>query len=155
MARFVDRFSYRVTWSDEDQEYVGLCAEFPSLSWLEKTPEKALSGMRKLVKQNLDDLQVTSEPIPEPIALKTYSGKFMVRVPPETHRALALQALESGVSLRAHLSMHKWHIMGIKLAELRFKMLPICLILLASCALLCRIFYLILHSSCINRGALK
>ena len=51
--------------------------------------------------------------------------------------------------------MHKWHIMGIKLAELRFKMLPICLILLASCALLCRIFYLILHSSCINRGALK
>ena len=59
------------------------------------------------------------------------------------------------IDLRAPLSMHKWHIMGIKLAELRFKMLPICLILLASCALLCRIFYLILHSSCINRGALN
>lgn len=29
-----DRYTYRVTWSDEDKEYLGLCAEFPSLSWL-------------------------------------------------------------------------------------------------------------------------
>jgi hypothetical protein len=25
-----DRYTYRVTWSEEDEEYVGLCAEFPS-----------------------------------------------------------------------------------------------------------------------------
>ena len=99
MANFLDRYTYRVTWSDEDQEFVGLCAEFPSLCWLEQTPEKALAGMRKLVKETLEDMQVRCEAIPQPIALKTYSGKFMVRVPPETHRSLALQALESGVSL--------------------------------------------------------
>ncbi|MEZ4602099.1 MAG: type II toxin-antitoxin system HicB family antitoxin [Desulfobacterales bacterium] len=39
------------------------------------------------------------EPIPEPIATKNFSGKFMVRVPPDIHRKLALQAAESGVSL--------------------------------------------------------
>lgn len=94
-----DRYTYRVTWSDEDQEHVGLCAEFPGLSWLEKTPEKALAGIRKLVKESLHDMQANGENIPEPIALKTYSGKFMVRVPPETHRSLAIQAAESGVSL--------------------------------------------------------
>ena len=38
----VDHFTYRVTWSAEDGEHVGLCAEFPSLSWLAKTPEAAL-----------------------------------------------------------------------------------------------------------------
>ncbi|PIE39211.1 MAG: toxin-antitoxin system HicB family antitoxin [Gammaproteobacteria bacterium] len=99
MAEFPDRYTYRVTWSDEDQEYVGLCAEFPGLSWLEQTPEKALAGIRKLVRESVDDMTVGGEPIPEPIALKTYSGKFMVRIPPETHRSLAIQAAESGVSL--------------------------------------------------------
>jgi hypothetical protein len=41
-----DRYTYRVTWSEDDQEYVGLCTEFPSLSWLDKTPESALKGIR-------------------------------------------------------------------------------------------------------------
>ena len=41
-----DTFSYRVIWSDEDGEHVGLCAEFPSLSWLAQTPEAALAGIR-------------------------------------------------------------------------------------------------------------
>jgi len=36
-----DRYTYRITWSEDDNEYVGLCAEFPSLSWLAKTPETA------------------------------------------------------------------------------------------------------------------
>ena len=40
-----------------------------------------------------------SEELPEPIASKRYSGKFMVRVPPEVHRDLALKAAEAGVSL--------------------------------------------------------
>ena len=34
-----DKYTYRVTWSEEDQEYVGLCLEFPSLSWLAETQE--------------------------------------------------------------------------------------------------------------------
>ncbi|MEO3341062.1 antitoxin HicB, partial [Acinetobacter baumannii] len=28
------QYTCRVTWSAEYNEYVGLCAEFPSLSWL-------------------------------------------------------------------------------------------------------------------------
>jgi hypothetical protein len=43
-----DHYTYRVTWSPEDQEHVGLCTEFPSLSWLATTPEEALSGIRQL-----------------------------------------------------------------------------------------------------------
>lgn len=99
MSKFIDRYTYRVTWSDEDREYIGLCAEFPRLSWLEKTPESALSGIRTLVKECIADMQQNHEPVPEPIATKRFSGKFMVRVPPETHKSLTIQAAEAGVSL--------------------------------------------------------
>jgi predicted HicB family RNase H-like nuclease len=99
MAKTVDRYTYRVTWSEEDQEYVGLCAEFPSLSWLDGTPEEALKGIRSVVRKVLADLKRNEEPVPEPISTRSYSGKFMVRVPPEVHRILAIQAAESGVSL--------------------------------------------------------
>jgi predicted HicB family RNase H-like nuclease len=104
MAKVIDRYTYRVTWSEEDHEHVGLCAEFPSLSWLEKTPEKSLAGIRRLVQQTVADLKKNGEEVPEPIAMKSYSGKFMVRVPPETHRQLVLQATESGVSLNRLIS---------------------------------------------------
>ena len=49
MAKNIDRYTYRVTWSEEDQEHVGLCVEFPSLSWLAEDPEQALQGIRQLV----------------------------------------------------------------------------------------------------------
>jgi len=99
MALKNDRYTYRVTWSEDDKEYVGLCAEFPSLSWLAKTPGAALKGIRKLVEDVVKDMQDEREAVPEPIACKHYSGKFMVRVPPQVHRKLAIQAAESGVSL--------------------------------------------------------
>ena len=99
MAKAVDRYTYRVTWSEEDNEYVGLCAEFPSLSWLEGSPEAALTGIRSLVKKVVADLKRNNEAVPEPISTRPYSGKFMVRVPPAVHRLLAIQAAESGVSL--------------------------------------------------------
>jgi predicted HicB family RNase H-like nuclease len=104
MAKAVDRYTYRVTWSEEDQEYVGLCAEFPGLSWLEASPESALQGIRALVKKVVADMKRNKESVPEPISIRPYSGKFMVRVPPEVHRMLAIQAAESGVSLNRLIS---------------------------------------------------
>ncbi len=94
-----DRYTYRVTWSEEDEEYVGLCAEFPSLSWLAAEPEAALRGIRQVVGEVVADMRGLGEAEPEPIAMRQYSGKFMVRIPPEVHRKLAIEAAEAGVSL--------------------------------------------------------
>ncbi len=99
MTKQHDKYTYRVTWSEEDAEYVGLCAEFPSLSWLAQSHEAALTGVRKLVQEIVADMRDTGEPVPEPFSSRQYSGRFMVRVPPEVHRSLAVQAAESGVSL--------------------------------------------------------
>ena len=93
-----DKYTYRVMWSEEDSEHIGLCAEFPSLSWLAKTPEAALKGIRETVKLAVDDMKSNGEPIPEPLATKKYSGKFIVRVPPDIHKKLQIQAAEAKVS---------------------------------------------------------
>jgi len=95
----IDRYTYRVTWSQEDGQSVGLCAEFPSLSWLASTPDKALRGIRKVVADVIKDVKASGEPIPEPLSTRRYSGKFMVRVPPEVHRKLTIEAAEEDVSL--------------------------------------------------------
>jgi predicted HicB family RNase H-like nuclease len=94
-----DRYTYRVTWSEEDEEYVGLCIEYPSLSWLAPTPQDALSGIQQVVAEVVADMEANEERVPEPIALRHYSGKFTVRIPPDLHRRLALEAAESGISL--------------------------------------------------------
>ena len=94
-----DRYTYRVTWSEEDGEHVGLCAEFPSLSWLAPTPGGALQGIRRLVAEVIADMEANGEAVPEPLAIRSFSGRFVVRVPPEVHRELAMEAAEARVSL--------------------------------------------------------
>jgi len=66
----------------EDKEYGGLCAEFPSLSWLDESPEAALRGIRQVVSDVVADMLSNGEEVPEPIAVRQYSGKFLVRIPP-------------------------------------------------------------------------
>ena len=50
-------YTYLVSWSEDDNEYVGLCLEFPSLSWLASTPEEALTGIRKVVSEVIKDIE--------------------------------------------------------------------------------------------------
>jgi predicted HicB family RNase H-like nuclease len=95
----LDHYTYRVTWSPEDTEYLALCAEFPSLSWLASAPELALAGIRKVVASAVADMIGNGEEPPVPLAEKRYSGEFRVRIPPHVHRALALEAAEQGISL--------------------------------------------------------
>lgn len=94
-----DHYTYRVTWSPEDDMQIGLCAEFPALSWLAETPEAALAGIRQVVADVVADLAAQGESIPQPLAERHYSGAFRVRIPPEIHRSLVLQAAEQGISL--------------------------------------------------------
>ena len=99
-----DRYTYRVTWSHEDEEYIGLCAEFPSLSWLADTPEAALQGISNIAAEVISDMKSNNEPIPEPLAVKRYSGVFTVRIPPHVHRNIAIQAAEAKVSRNRFIS---------------------------------------------------
>lgn len=99
-----DHYTYRVTWSGEDEEYLGLCAEFPSLSWLAESQVDALDGVRQLVADAVRDISTSGEKLPMALADQKYSDKFQVRIPPEQHRALAIEAAEQGVSLNRLIS---------------------------------------------------
>ncbi|WP_273760689.1 hypothetical protein [Bartonella sp. ML70XJBT.G] len=53
-----NHYTYRVFWSPENEEYVCLCAEFPSLSWLDVQAEKALKGIMDLVSEVVEDINI-------------------------------------------------------------------------------------------------
>ena len=57
------QFTYQVIWSDTDGEFVGLCAEFPSLSWLASTRDEAIAEIRHLVEECVADMEANGEPI--------------------------------------------------------------------------------------------
>ncbi|MCU1481737.1 MAG: HicB family protein [Subtercola sp.] len=95
----VNHYTYRVVWSADDDEYVGQVVEFPSLSWLAATPVEAFEGIHRVVAGVIDDMAANGEIVPSPFSERQYSGEFKVRIPPELHRALVIQAAEEQVSL--------------------------------------------------------
>ena len=99
-----EHYTYRVFWSVEDEEFIGLCAEFPSLSWLDESHLKALEGITSLVKDTVLDMESNGENPPSPISGRNYSGKFQVRITPERHRMLAIEAAEQNISLNRLIS---------------------------------------------------
>ena len=65
-------YAYRVVWSVEDEEFVGLCAEFPSLSYLDEDHLKAIEGITTLVKDIVADLEANGETVPIPFSERKY-----------------------------------------------------------------------------------
>lgn len=94
-----EQYAYRVVWSNEDNQFVATVAEMPLLSWLAPTQAEALEGLRSLVDDVIADMHATGEKVPEPFSMRSFSGKFIVRIPPELHRRLAIEAAEEHVSL--------------------------------------------------------
>ena len=99
----VKHYTYRVMWSVEDNKFVALCTEFPSLSFLADNHEKALKGIVELVSDIVKDMS-NDEQLPIPLSERTYSGKFQVRISPELHRELSIKAAEQGLSLNRYIT---------------------------------------------------
>jgi len=99
-----EHYTYRVTWSPEDGEYVGTVVELPSLSWLAVDEREAFDGIRALTSQVVSDLVESGEIPPPAIADRDYSGKVLLRMTPARHRTIALLAAEQGVSMNRYIN---------------------------------------------------
>ncbi|BDR52320.1 hypothetical protein KIM372_02270 [Bombiscardovia nodaiensis] len=99
MTKTQDRYTYRVQWDEENGKFAATVAEMPSFSWIASTPEGALRGLRMIVDEAIDDMEERGEALPVPIMERHYSGHFTLRLTPEEHRMLALEAAEQGVSV--------------------------------------------------------
>ncbi len=87
MFHKAQQYRYSVIWSEDDQSYIGLCAEFPSLSWLEDTAEMASQGIRNIVLACINDMQTQNEPIPQPQTITQHSDdKITVRLTPRYYQ---------------------------------------------------------------------
>lgn len=92
-----DKYLKFVEWSEEDQCYVGRCPEL-FLGGVHGGEESEVYA--RLV-EAVDDCLASSEERPKasPLASKTFSGKFLLRMDPAEHKAVAIRAHKAGVSL--------------------------------------------------------
>lgn len=98
----VQHYTYRVTWSAQDDEFVATCVEFPSLSWLAASQVEALLGLQVLIHDVVAEMREQGEQAPQPFSERSYSGKFNLRVGESLHRELAINAAEDGMSLNQY-----------------------------------------------------
>jgi predicted HicB family RNase H-like nuclease len=99
----VDKYTYRVEWSEEDKVHIARCLEFPSLAAHGDTAGRALAEIERVVDESVQWMDEEGEPIPEPFGLKKYKGNLTVRVPSELHKKLVMLSAEEGVSLNQYI----------------------------------------------------
>ncbi len=101
--KIIEKYTYRVEWSEEDQLHIARCLEFPSLAAHGKTVEGAFKEIEKVVGEAIAWMKEENEEIPEPFGLKRYKGNLTLRVPAEVHRKLSIRSAEEGVSINQYI----------------------------------------------------
>jgi len=101
--KIVEKYTYRVEWSEEDKLHIARCLEFPSLAAHGNTVEGALKEIEKVVEETISWMKEENEEIPEPFGLKNYKGNLTLRVPAEVHRKLSIKSAEEGVSINQYI----------------------------------------------------
>ena len=76
----LEKYDYQISWSPDDNEYVGLCSQFPGLSYLASNKQDALSGIIDVVKNTIEVLNEEGIPVPEvPAACSQSDGNSSER----------------------------------------------------------------------------
>src|SRR6266404_4125662 len=92
------RYTKMVEWSDEDQCFVGRCPEIMLRGVHGSDEAKVYAELCQAVEEMIELIHADGHELPEPLAAKKFSGKFVLRVDPVIHRRLAAKALAAGES---------------------------------------------------------
>jgi len=99
----VDKYTYRVEWSQEDGAHIARCLEFHSLMAHGGSPEAALAEIKSVVSASVDWMLETGETLPAPFGATRFKGNLTLRIPPSVHRDLVIRSAEEGVSLNQYI----------------------------------------------------
>ena len=99
----VEKYTYRVEWSNEDQCHIARCLEFPLLAAHGGNSQNALKEIEAVVAETIAWMQEGGETIPEPFSVKKFQGNLSLRIPPELHKALVIKSAEQGVSVNKYI----------------------------------------------------
>jgi predicted HicB family RNase H-like nuclease len=102
-SSLINKYTYRVEWSEGDGVHIARCLEFASLAAHGDTAVKALSEIEKVVAESIKWMEEENEPVPEPFGLKKFKGNLTLRVPPEIHKRLVIKSAEEGVSINQYI----------------------------------------------------
>ena len=94
-----DQYIKLVEWSEEDQCYMGSSLGLIGPCCHGKDEAKVYKELCTIVEEWVEIHTQDNLPIPESFTNKSFSGKFVVRVGKELHKALAIKAAKSGESL--------------------------------------------------------
>jgi predicted RNase H-like HicB family nuclease len=79
----IEKYTYRIEWSEDDHSHVAGCLEFPSLAAHGDTIEEALREIEYVVAESVKWMQDEGETVPKPLGLKKFKGHITLRIPPE------------------------------------------------------------------------
>jgi predicted RNase H-like HicB family nuclease len=99
----VDKYSFNIIWSDEDENYIATVPEFNGLSAHGDTPEEAIEEANVALEGFLEVFKEDGCEVPEPHTFSKFSGQTRIRLPKSLHANLAMQADREGVSLNAYM----------------------------------------------------
>jgi predicted HicB family RNase H-like nuclease len=88
-----------IEWREEDHCYVGSAPPLVGQCCLGDTEMEVAAQLATIVEDLVQDVLDKKMPEPKSQLGKEYSGKFVVRISPATHKKLALKAMARGESL--------------------------------------------------------
>jgi predicted HicB family RNase H-like nuclease len=92
-----------VECSDEDKRFIGRCPGlFAGAVHGDDEAAKVYKDLCQTVEEWIEMLHKDRAPLPEPLAGKKFSGRFVLRVEPALDRRLAAKALSAGESLNSY-----------------------------------------------------
>ncbi len=97
-----DRYLKIVEWSEDDQCYVGTCPCLMLGGIHGDNEAKVYKELCQAVDEWIRIYEEDGEPLPATTAGRDYSGKFVVRIGKELHKALAVAAMRNGESLNSY-----------------------------------------------------
>jgi len=99
MSYKVFDYSIKVFREERDNDFGAFIEEIPEVSAFGETPDKAINELEEVYELWLESCQEEGYPIPAPFNVRSYSGKFVIRIPKSLHRTLVEKANEEGISL--------------------------------------------------------
>ena len=104
IRRLSAQFPRLIEWSDEDGCFVGSAPPLVGQCCHGKTEADVATQLAAIVDDLVQDVLDGKMPAPKSEPHKTYSGKFVVRIPTALHKKIALKAQARGKSLNQYVA---------------------------------------------------
>lgn len=102
MKKKRDAYLKVVEWSEEDQCYIGSCPGLMLGGVHGKDEKEVYEKLCQVIEEWIEDSSVSGVPLPESTVNRKYSGKFVLRVSEDVHKALWIRATQRGESLNSY-----------------------------------------------------